>query len=73
MEAMRLVRTLDATELQILRALVRGMSLKSTATMMGIPLDRIEHARATMMKKLKAARTADVVRIGLYAGLDLQD
>jgi FixJ family two-component response regulator len=69
--ARRLVGTLDATELQILHCLVRGMSEKGAAALTGVRLDELRRFTSSMMKKLKATRTADAVRIGLYAALDL--
>lgn len=69
--ARRLVGILDATELQILHCLVRGMSVKGTAVLTGIQLEDVVRSKASMMKKLKAKRTADAVRIGLYAALDV--
>lgn len=69
--ARRLVGTLDATELQILHCLVRGMSEKGTAELTGIQLEDVGRSKASMMKKLKATRSADAVRIGLYAALDV--
>jgi FixJ family two-component response regulator len=66
-----LVGALDASELQILKCLVRGMSGRGTATWTGMALDDVERSRAAVMKKLNARRIADAVRIGLYAGVDL--
>ena len=68
--ARRLVATLDATELQVLHCLVRGMSVRQTATMAGLDAEHIERVRATMMQKLSARTTADAVRNGIYAGID---
>jgi FixJ family two-component response regulator len=69
--ARRLVSTLDATELQMLLDLMRGMSAKDTAAATGIDVDTVERSRTCMMKKLGAGRAADAVRIGLYARLQL--
>jgi len=69
--ARRLVGTLDTTELQVLRCLVNGMANKDIAVATGSSIEDVERVRATMMKKLNAMRTADAVRIGLYAGVDL--
>jgi FixJ family two-component response regulator len=69
--ARRLVSTLEATELRILLALMRGMSAKDTAAATGFDIDTVERSRACMLKKLGADRAADAVRIGLYARLQL--
>jgi FixJ family two-component response regulator len=69
--ARRLVGTLDASELQILKCLIRGMSGTGMATWTGMAVDDVERSRAAVMRKLNAKRTADAVRIGLYAGVDL--
>lgn len=71
--ARRLVRTLDPPELQILGCLVRGMSEKHTAMSTGVLVNDVRRSRTSMMKKLAATRTADAVRIGLYAGIDRPD
>lgn len=68
--ARRLVGTLDAIELQILHCLVRGISESGAAALMGVRLDEVRRFTSSMMKKLRATRTADAVRIGLYAALD---
>lgn len=68
--AKRLVGALDATELLRLACFVRGMSARGTAASMGVSVEDVELYRASMMKKLDARRTADAVRIGLYAGVD---
>lgn len=47
------------------------MSNKDMAVVEGISITEVERVRATTMKKLNAMRTADAVRIGLYAGIDL--
>lgn len=69
--ARRLVGTLDANELQVLKCLVNGMSGRGTAIWAGMAPDDVERSRAAVMRKLNAKRTADAVRIGLYAGVDL--
>ena len=67
-----LVESLDAAELLLLRCLVRGMSARTGASVLGISLDEVEVTRASMMRKLGAVATADAVRIGIFAGLDLE-
>lgn len=69
--ARRLVGTLNTIELHILRCLVSGMSNKDIAVEAGISIAEVERVRATTMKRLSAVRTADAVRIGLYAEVDL--
>jgi FixJ family two-component response regulator len=69
--ARRLVGTLNATELQVLRCLVGGMSNKHICGVAGLSMAEVERARAAMMDKLNARRTADAVRLGLFAGVDL--
>lgn len=69
--ARRLISTLDAAELQLLVATVRGMSAKDAAAATGLVLEVAKRARSSMMKKLGAGRAADAVRIGLIARVDL--
>jgi FixJ family two-component response regulator len=69
--AMRLVATLDTTETQIPECLVRRISAKDTGALIGICGEKVERSRTSMMEKLNAKSSADGVRIGLYAGIDL--
>ena len=62
-----LVASLDPGEMQIVACLVRGMSVKAAAARTGLPVEGLDRQRASMMKKLNARRTADLVRIGVYA------
>ena len=71
--ARRLVATLNALEAQILECLVRGISAKDTAALIGIRLEDVERSRTSMMEKLNARSCADAVRVGLYAEVDLLD
>ena len=71
--ARHLVRTLDIDELQLLVALVRGMSARDVAAGTGLDAGEVESTRTTMMRKLGAARTADAVRIGILAHVDLMN
>lgn len=71
--ARHFVGTLDASERRILACLVGGMSAKAIAESLGEAPGDVERARAALMKKLGASRTADAVRIGLYAGIEPPD
>lgn len=71
--ARRLVARLTPDELQLLVALVRGMSARDVAAGTGLDTHEIEGIQATMMAKLDATATADAVRIGLLAHVDLMN
>ena len=69
-EAMRLVDTLDRTEVKVLACLVKGMSRKDIASCFALSLDEVEHMFQSTMRKMQANRIAEAVRIGICAGLD---
>ena len=69
--ARRLVANLNASQVQLLECLVRGMSDADIAAAVGITLDAARLSRTTTLTKLSARSIADAVRIGLYAGVDL--
>lgn len=62
-----LTSSLDDTEQSILREIVAGSSLRQIALKLGLQLSQVETLRATLMEKLHASSTADLVRIGIYA------
>lgn len=68
--AVEAIRCLTARELEVLRALLRGESNKSIGRALGISPRTAEIHRANIKRKLSAASTADLVRIGIYAGVD---
>lgn len=69
--ARRLVGTLSTEELQLLIALVRGMSALDMTASTGLDAGQVDRARASMMSKLGATRAAEAVRIGVLARVDL--
>jgi FixJ family two-component response regulator len=71
--ARRLVATLGADELEVLRCLVRGMSGRDIAAITSNGPGDFERISASMMEKLNARRIVDAVRIGLYAGVHCLD
>lgn len=68
-EARSLTATLIETEHDILKGIVAGSSLKQIALKLGLSLAQAETQKASMMRKLNAASTADLVRVGIYADL----
>lgn len=68
--ARRLVSALDATELEILGGMVRGMSDRDIAALLEIEPESFGRYRSSMMNKLGARRACDAVRVGLHAGVD---
>ena len=67
----RAVEGLTPPELEILKGLLRGSSNKQIAHDLYISPSTVELLRCSMMTRLQAKTTADAVRIGIYAGLDL--
>ena len=66
-EAERRVAQLEALERCALEWLVDGHSLIRIAGEMGVTLEEAVQLKASLMSKLGASATADLVRIGLYA------
>ena len=63
------VRSLSARELQMLRALLNGLSNKRIADDLGISIRTVEMHRAGLMRKLRARSLADAVILATAAGL----
>lgn len=70
LEATRRVAELEPTERQALAHLVRGCSLIGIAGQMGKSLEEAVLLKASLMKKLGAHQTADLIRLGIYARVD---
>lgn len=68
-DASGLTSPLDDMERGILTEIVAGSSLKQIALKLGLQLRQVETQKASLMRKLKAASTADLVRVGIYAEL----
>lgn len=51
---------------------MRGYSLVGIAGELGVPLVEAVRFKASIMRKLDAAHTADVIRLGIYARVDEQ-
>lgn len=64
------VEGLTSREREVLRALVHGASSRGIGKVLGISPRTVEIHRANVMRKIGAASLADVVRIGLYAGVE---
>lgn len=67
--ASALVQTLTDTEVRFLRSVIEGKSQRMIASELRVTEGEVEELKASLMRKLGAEATADVVRIGLYAGL----
>ena len=64
------VEALSIREKQVMRAVVDGASSKQIGRDLGISPRTVEIHRSNLMRKLAASSVSDVVRIGLYAGVD---
>ena len=70
-DANQLVSKLSPRERETLTLLTKGSSNKAIAEKLDISPRTVEIHRASAFRKLNAESTADAVRIGVYAGLDL--
>ena len=68
-EAVARVRDLSARELQMLQALLNGLSNKQIANLLGISIRTVEMHRASLMRKLQARSLADAVILATAAGM----
>ncbi|WP_052761717.1 response regulator transcription factor [Aurantiacibacter luteus] len=70
-DAKRRIADLTSRERQVLVLIGRGFSNKGVARELGISPRTVEVHRANLYEKISAVSTADAVRIGIQAGLDL--
>lgn len=70
LEAKELVAELEPRERQILASIVGGYSLIRVAGELGVSLEDAIRLKASLMSKLGANVTADLVRIGIHAQVD---
>lgn len=71
-DARRLVNQLNPAERRLLYLVVDGSSLIEASVALGMSLEEAARLRSSLMQKLGASRTADLVRVGLYASLSNQ-
>ena len=64
----RRLATLSPRESELLRAVVEGKSTKMIADELGISPRTVDHHRANLMEKMRAANVADLVRMTVEAG-----
>jgi two-component system, LuxR family, response regulator FixJ len=67
-EIRRRLATLSPRESELLRAVVEGKSTKMIADELGISPRTVDHHRANLMEKMRAANVADLVRMTVEAG-----
>ena len=70
LEARLRVAKLEPAERQVLVYLVRGCSVIEIAGEMGVLVEEAVSLKASLMKKLGALATADVIRLGIHARVD---
>jgi FixJ family two-component response regulator len=66
--AARLVASLSPRQLQVLAGMIDGRRNKQIAAKLGIEERTVKMHRSALLKRLRAASTADAIRIGLTAG-----
>lgn len=70
-EAHRLVGSLAADECRVLAGIVAGKTLRTIASELRISEAKAEIVLAEIHRKFAVRTTADLVRIGIYAGFDV--
>lgn len=71
-EARKLVDRLEPKERDLLSLVVEGYSLLKASVVLGVSLEETARLKVSLLQKLDATRSADLVRVGLYAGLPEQ-
>lgn len=69
-EARRQVEGLTHREREVLKLLIAGDTSNNIGSKLGISPRTVDTHRANLMSRINARSIADVVRIGIYAGLD---
>lgn len=72
-EARALVSSLTVRQREVLEFLIRGLRNKQTAGLLGIDEKTVKMHRARLLDRLNAPTSADAIRIGVEAGLQLND
>ena len=72
-EARALVASLPTRQREVLEFLVRGLRNKQMAALLGIDEKTVKMHRARLLERLNAPTSADAIRIGIEAGLQLGD
>lgn len=67
-EVRRRLGTLSPRETELLTAVIEAKSTKMIADELGISARTVDHHRANLMAKMKAANVADLVRMAVEAG-----
>lgn len=69
-ESCAAVSSLSKREIQVMRELIGGASSKQIGRNLAISPRTVDIHRGNIMSKLKVNTVADLVRIGIYAGID---
>ena len=72
-KAAALVSQLTARQREVLEFLIRGLRNKQIAGLLGIDEKTVKMHRARLLDRLGASTSADAIRIGVEAGLQLSD
>ena len=72
-EARTLVSSLTTRQREVLEFLIRGLRNKQIAGLLGIDEKTVKMHRARLLDRLDAPTSADAIRIGVEAGLQLND
>jgi len=69
-EVQQRLKILSPRESELLAAVIEGKSTKMIADELGISARTVDHHRANLMSKMRAANVADLVRMAVEAGFD---
>ena len=72
-KATALVSSLTSRQREVLEFLVRGLRNKQIAGLLGIDEKTVKMHRARLLDRLNAPTSADAIRIGVEAGIQLSD
>lgn len=72
-KAQALVSSLTSRQREVLELLIRGMRNKQIAGLLGIDEKTVKMHRARLLDRLGAPTSADAIRIGVEAGVQLSD
>ena len=69
MPSMDLRYSLNDKEKRVLSGIIRGESIQQISNQMGLTIESVRDIRSDLFVRLSAGCSADLVRIGLMAGL----
>jgi FixJ family two-component response regulator len=69
LDAQRLLNSLNSEQRCVIGGIVNGCSLRSLAAELGVPESHVEGVRSEILRKFDVRTTADLIHIGIHAGV----